>query len=114
MRKKIHTLRLQKDFNNAFRKGKRLESPCFRTIIASNNLSYSRFAFIASRQVDKRSSVRNTVRRRTREWVRKNTPKTDNHKDILFFFNKNSVSCERPEFYEELEKIIKKIFDRAG
>ena len=110
MDKKRH-LRENKDFYRLFRSGKRFESPLFRVVVKPNALLYSRWAFIAPKSLDKRSTARNRLRRRAREWIRKHTENTSGRYDAAILFKKAALQAPRQKFYEELDKTIRKIID---
>ena len=69
---RIYSLTDKDDFRQLFRSGQRLGSGFFRLITRKNSIGHSRFAFITPSSLDKRSTVRNRLRRRAREWIRKN------------------------------------------
>lgn len=88
-----------------FFKGARRESDFFRLMRLSNACGYARFVFITPRSLDKRSTVRNRLRRRAREWVRKNISISESV-DIALICKKEAVVASRKKFYEELAKIF--------
>ena len=59
--------------------------------------------------VDKRSTVRNKLRRRTREWVRRHINELRRPFDIAIIFKKEAAAATRENFYEELARTFKKI-----
>lgn len=105
---RIYSLKGEADFRQLFRKGQRFESVFFRLLVGKNLVEHSRFAFITPRSLDKRSTVRNRLRRRAREWVRKN-PVLSKPKDVAIIFKKEAVGATRKKFYEELDKIFRKL-----
>jgi|SRR3989344_4065119 len=105
--RKLHRLNRPKDFKLLFRSGRRIDSPLFRIISRKNDLDYGRFAFVAPRSIEKRSSVRNSLKRRSREWLRKEPDLLREPLDNAIIFKKEACSATRKEFYEELEKKFK-------
>ena len=92
-----------------FNKGIKFGSRFFLLIYLPNSYGRSRFVFITPRTLDKRSTVRNRLRRRAREWVRKNVFLLK-PRDVVIICKKETVIASRQQFYEELAKI----FTRAG
>jgi ribonuclease P protein component len=105
-----HRLKSQADFLAILRKGFRTESPLFRLLYRPNGLSFARFAFVASRAVDKRAVTRNLLKRRVREWIRTHPEFVFKPYDAALFFKKEAASSPRKKFYEELEAIFRNSF----
>ncbi len=103
--KKHYRLGSSQDFKVLFRKGKRIETPLFRITILSNRLSHARIALIAPRAIEKRAVLRNRLRRRTSEWLRRNAI-LGLPLDIAIFFKREAVIVPRKKLYEELRKIF--------
>lgn len=106
---RINRIGREKDFQLLFLKGRRRESRFFRLTVLPNTLTFSRFAFIASKNVDKRAVVRNRLRRRSREWMRKNLISFPRGLDIALFFKKDAKNAVKKEFYEDLAKLFENI-----
>lgn len=109
---KIHRLQSAKDFRLLFRFGHRRESHCFKLSVLPNNLLFSRFAFIASKAVDKRAVMRNRLRRRAREWVRIHVSSFPEPVDIALFFKKEAKRATKKEFYEDLAHIFRQYTEK--
>lgn len=103
--KKIYRLTDEVNFRRLFQKGQKIESKFFRLVTGKNSREHSRFAFITSRSLDKRSVVRNRLRRRAREWIRKNAV-LNRPSDTAIIFKKEAVTASKKQFYEELAKIF--------
>lgn len=109
---KITTIRSKKDFTHIFQNNHKIDGKFLRVLVAKSGLNYSRFAFVTPKTIDKRSTVRNLLRRRAREWLRQHITKVSTKPlDIIFFFKKESLSCSRAKFYEELEYLVEKIYN---
>jgi ribonuclease P protein component len=106
--RRIHRLR-DKDIQMVLRRGRRVTSPLFRVVARENKYSYSRFAFVASRAVDKRAVKRNLLRRRAREWIRKQPALVRLSYDMVIIFTKGAVQAPKKHFYEELDTVYRKI-----
>lgn len=97
------------DLRRFFNKGEKWGSGLFQLIRLPNSSGHARFIFITPRSLDKRAVVRNRLRRRAREWVRKNISLFRGG-DTALICKKEAVTASRQKFYEELAKI----FIRAG
>lgn len=107
--KKLGRLAQARDFKLLLGRGRRIESPLFRVVVRPNRLPFSRFAFVAARAVEKRSVVRNRLRRRAREWIRARAPLTLPSVDCAIIFKKEAAKAKRDDFYEELRKTTGRI-----
>lgn len=105
----LHALKDKTDFSLVLQKGRRLETGLFRFYFRPNGLGYQRFAFLVSRAVDKRAVVRNSLRRRAKEWVRKNKVGSDRDLDVIISLKPQTKPRPQKEFYEELAKALAKI-----
>jgi len=102
---KHHRLSSSQDFKILFRKGKRIETRLLRITTLANNLSYARIALIVPRAIEKRAVLRNRLRRRVSEWIRRNIA-PGLALDIAILFKKESISSPRKKIYEELSKTL--------
>lgn len=107
--KRIMPLRGKKDFSLLFRRGKKIESPLFRLIFLATELPYFRVAIVVAKSVEKRAVLRNRIRRRIREWLRKHMKAKSPSADIIFLVKKESIHTDRSYLYEELEDCLKEI-----
>lgn len=108
---RLKTLNFDRDFKYLFRNGRKLENNLFKLWFVKNELSFDRFVISIPLSVDKRSTTRNELRRRTKEWIRKNLldeTKISNL-DIMVSFKKGTNKLTKKDFYEELDKIFKQI-----
>jgi ribonuclease P protein component len=102
-------LRRPQDFKTLFTKGRRVDSAFFRISARRNFLAHPRFAFIVSGSVEKRAVRRNLVRRRAREWIRKNMESFREPVDLAILFKKEALASTKKRFYEELESAINRV-----
>ena len=86
-----------------------VHSPLFLMRIATNNLSYNRYGFLVSKKVDKRSVVRNRVKRRVRACLEKLNPQVITGHDFLLSIKKESVD-QKPEILSDV--LIKILVDK--
>jgi len=104
---KEYRLKYPTDFAALFAKGRRIEGKLFRLIWRPNRGPVSRFAFIVPRAVDKRSVVRNLLRRRARAWA---SPRGFGKAlDIAIVFKKEAATTHRKKLYEELQRVFEKV-----
>lgn len=85
------------------------KSQTFRLKIYKNNLSFSRFAFVISKKIDKRATVRNRTKRLIRSCIEEVLPQIKNGYDMLFILQKNALGKKRSEFCAEIEKLFKEL-----
>ena len=103
----MHRLQSAKDFRALFRFGRRQESELFKLSTLPNKLSFTRFAFIAPKTVDKRAVARNRLRRRAREWIRTHLSSPAQPLDVAVFFKKEAQAASQKEFYEDLARLFR-------
>lgn len=103
--KRQYRLGLPQNFKTLFRKGKRVETSFLRVTILENRLSHARLALVAPRAIEKRAVLRNRLRRRTSEWIRRSAV-LGLSLDIAIFFKREAISAPRGKLYEELRKIF--------
>lgn len=70
-----------------------------------NILGYNRFGFVVSKQVDKRATIRNRVKRIVRSSVEDKT--TLGSYDTLFVLKRTVVAAARKEIENEMGKVVK-------
>lgn len=110
---KITSLTKKDDFTRIFRAGKRIQSNCLTLFIKENRFSHSRFAFVAPLSVDKRAVIRNRLRRRAREYVRKRLPYWRNASvDAILLFKKQAAGMSKRRLYECFDEALSILFGR--
>jgi ribonuclease P protein component len=67
---KENRLKNKKDFDNVFKKGRRVKGDFLFLKILENNLDASRFAFVVGLKISKKAVIRNKIKRRLRYIVR--------------------------------------------
>lgn len=105
--KKVFILRRKEEIGFVLRKGRRFETLSFVVFSRESPSTHSRFVFIVSQKVAARSTVRNRLRRRVREWVRTHAEHVLVPLDIAFIFKKEAAAVSRHTLYAELEKIMR-------
>lgn len=107
--KRINRLGRGKGLDALMRYGRRFMSPLFHLRVRVNGQAHPRFVVVAARVVDKRAVVRNRLRRRAREYLRKNIAGIPAGRDIAVLIKKEAASASRHEFYENLRGLISRI-----
>lgn len=102
-------MRGQKEFKFLFRNGRRIERPIFRVVFIKNKLGYPRYALIAPKTASKLATTRNRLRRRAKEWIRRNPQVNLAPYDLAIVFKKEAASASKNRFYEELKKAFEQI-----
>ncbi len=89
-------------------KQENLSTPYFNLKIAKNNLEVSRFAFIVSKKIDNRSTVRNSLKRKIRGVIEEMFDKIKPGNDYVVYPNKVSIKATRDQIQEEIKKLFEK------
>ena len=102
-------LRLKRDHDLIFRKGLRFKSPFFLLLVLkrTDTTLPSRFSFVVSKKVDKRAVVRNQIRRRLRELVRKNLDSINSGFDCIFIASPNAAGKKTKTMLPYFEKTLR-------
>lgn len=90
-----------------FKQGRRVKSGLLRAVFRKNSLGQIRLVLVTPRAVSKSAVVRNRIRRRAKEWLRRYRASLA-PVDIALIFKKEATQITRKQFYEELERIIRK------
>ena len=106
---KLNRLKKKKDFGRIFKKGRSFKEDFLIFKIVKNNLKSSRFGFIVSKNISKKATIRNKIKRRLRELVKIKIRKIKNGIDGVFIVR---PGLETKDFWE-IEEAINKIFERA-
>lgn len=104
-------LKKRKDFEEVFKKGKSWKEAFLLLKILPNKLKISRFGFIIGKKYSKKAVLRNKIKRRLREVVREELPKIKEGLDGVIIVL--SEANKEKESFEELKKIINKLFKKA-
>ena len=107
---KKHRLKRKKDFARAYRKGNFIKGDFLIIRTTENQLNYSRFGIVVSKNVSKKATERNKVKRRIREAIRPQLNKIKVGFDVIVIGLPEVVKKNFWEIGEEL----KKVFSKAG
>ena len=103
---KENRLTKKKEIDAVFKDGKTGFASFLLLKFINNNLNYPRFAIIASNKVSKKAVVRNLLRRRIREILRKRLEKFLNI-DGIIVLNPKTKDAEFKDLEKELDYIFK-------
>lgn len=107
---KKYRLTAEKDYAKIFSKGRPFNGRGVGMKAMRNTLEVPRIGFVVSTKVAKRAVVRNLVKRRMREIVRKALPRLIGGVDIAFMARSESVNMT----FGELERSMNELMDRSG
>lgn len=110
--KRAHRLGRGKDLNLLFARGRRFHSPFFSITVRARQAADagpSRFVFVVPKSVDKRAVVRNRLRRRAREYIRRGLQGMPRAADIAITIKKEAAAASRKEFYARLQEILARL-----
>jgi len=106
---KTNRLRKNEDFKKVYKYGKSYYNRNLIMYIRKNDLEYSRIGFTVTKKIGN-SVVRNKIRRRIKEIVRKNLGNIMDGYDIILIPKKNVIDIS----FQELESAIFHIFKLAN
>jgi len=109
MLSKKNRLKKKKDFEEVLKKGKGFKEDFLVLKVKNNNLKTSRFGFIVSQKLSKKATVRNKIKRRLRECVRRVLPRIKKKVDGVII---TKPGLELRDFWE-IEEIINQLFKKA-
>jgi ribonuclease P protein component len=102
-------LQKEKDIERVYKKGKGFKEDFLILKTVKNDLTQSRFGFIVSQKVSKKAAVRNKVKRRLREIIKKYIEVIEPGFDILIITRSGAAE----KSFLEIEKTLTKLFKRA-
>jgi ribonuclease P protein component len=108
MLSKENRLTKEKEFENVFKKGKVLKEKNLVLKFVKNDLKKNRFGFIVSQKVSKKAVVRNKVKRRLRQIMRKKMKKIKKGLDLVFVALPGIEKLGFSEVNEIIENILNK------
>lgn len=102
-------LKKKKEIERVFKEGRGFGGNFLFLKIVKNNLGISRFCFVVGKNLSKKATVRNRVRRRISELVRLKLKNIKNGIDAVFI----ALPGTEKKDFREIEKTIDKIFAKA-
>ena len=104
-----HRLQRNKDFDLVFKKGRTFHSELLLLKLRRNNLEINRFGFIIGKKISKKSTVRNEIKRRLSEIIRKKIANIKPGFDVVIRAGAEIIDKN----YKEIEKEIEGLFRKA-
>lgn len=98
-------LRLPAHSNTRF--SKTVTAPFFTLKVGVNNLSFSRFGFVASKRIDKRAVKRNQIKRMMRQIIQENKDIIKDGNDLLFILKKELTITKKEVITDTVIKTLK-------
>lgn len=105
---KINRLKKKKDFENIFKTGKVSRGDFLIIREAKNSLGITRCGFVVSNKISKKAVVRNKIRRRLRDIVRKKIQDFETSKDVVIAALPGLEKKDFSETRESTEALLKK------
>lgn len=100
---------LSLEFDRIRQSGKFFDSPSFGLLVGFGSQSGAKAAFIVSRKIDKRSTVRHKVKRKFADAVMTFLPRLPENVELVFLVKQKAVSV----LLEQLKLEINALFERA-
>ncbi len=107
---KNNRIQNKKDIDRVFKKGKGLKEDFLILKIIKNNSNKVRFAFIVSKKISLKASIRNKIKRKLSEITRLKLKTIKPGQDIALIA---SPGLETKDFWE-IEETITKLFKKSG
>lgn len=105
---KKYRLRLKKDFDGIFKRGKFIGARFFTLGYNKNDIDFSRFAAVVPKKVSKKAVTRNLIRRRTLETLRLGRSKIKSGFDLIFIAKAQSLVKDYKELEEDIIELLAK------
>ena len=106
---KENRLKNKRDFDIVFKEGKGYKEDFLFLKARNNNLEFSRFGIVVGKKVSNKAVVRNKIKRRLREILKRKIDKLEKGVDIILI---TLPGIEKQEF-KNLERRIEKILKKA-
>ena len=106
---KENRLRKKKEFEKVIKEGKGVREGFLVLKYLKNNLNLVRTGFVVSQKISKKAVIRNKVKRRLREIVRRNLEKLKPGYDLIFFTKKG---IEEKDFWQ-IKEVVKELLKKA-
>ena len=103
-------LKKKKDFDLAFKQGRKFEQGHFRLKVKLNKLESSRFGFVVSKKFYKKAVDRNRIKRRLREIIYPRINKIKIPSDMIITVMPGSTD-DFKELGKGIDKLFKKIIE---
>lgn len=102
------SLNNKKDFEKLAKKGQSFFTQEFGFKMLKNRLDYSRYGVVVNLKVDKRAVVRNKIRRRFRDIIKKNEKNLKKGFDVMILTRESVKTLDFAKIREKMENLLKK------
>lgn len=106
---KINRIKKKKDFDLIFKNGEGFRNNFLFLKILKNKSNQKRFGFVVSQKISKKSVIRNKIRRRMSETIRKEQNNIKNNIDVVFI----SLSGIEKKNFSETKEVIYNLLEKA-
>ncbi|OGY90092.1 MAG: ribonuclease P protein component [Candidatus Komeilibacteria bacterium RIFCSPLOWO2_01_FULL_52_15] len=103
-----HRLRGDQQFKKLARYGRSFFGSAVHLKMVQSGQQQTRFAFVVSTKISKRAVVRNTIRRRMREIIRKELPQLKSGFDVLLIARPKAATLEYWELQGQIVELLNK------
>ena len=107
---KINRIKKKKDFESIFKNSRSFKNNLFILKIKENNLGLNRVGFVVSQKISKRAVIRNKVRRRLSEIIKKEINNIPLGTDLVFI---TLAGIDKKEF-SEIKEAVNNILIKVG
>jgi len=107
---KKYRLNKTKDIEKVYKNGKSLIAKILGIKFMENSFNYSRFTFVVSTKIHKKSTKRNLAKRRMRETIRTNIKLIKPGYDVIFLARQGIIDAN----YEDIKSNIFYVLKKAG
>lgn len=108
MLSKTNRLKKKKDFDWVFKKGKSWHEGFLVFRVAKSSSDGRRFGFVVGKNISKRANIRNKIKRRMRELMRRQMPAIKSEIEGVFIARPGLEKQDFQGLKETMEKILKK------
>jgi ribonuclease P protein component len=105
---KKHRFVKEGDFKKIFARGRRVRGQYTQLVFMKNRFGYNRIAVVVSTKVSKKAVLRNTLRRRVYEHVRRRLLDMQQGVDCVVRVFPAAVDAPRKEFNQSIEALLLK------
>ena len=106
---KVHRLKLKRDFDRVFKKGRGVSQDFLFLKLLPNDSAKSRFGIIVSQKISKKATERNKIRRRIRAAIFKKLPGLEDNFDAVII----ALPGVEEKDFRTIEKTITELFKKA-
>ena len=101
-------LKKEEDFKKVFKKGRGFTNDLLVLKVIKNNLDISRFAFVISKKISKKATIRNRIKRRLDNVIRVDLPKIKKGWDGIIIVLPGAEIKDFKEIEEDINQLLEK------